>query len=139
MILSIVSIFTYLIHRNTRRSVIDGFAVGLLLSSVAQISFMLSVIHTEYEYVYQSGRSLAMAAQVLAQKRPPSVVVDWNRPFTGNNAHIVGALKIIANINEEQIIFLEKGMSPSENADQALLTWDAPSREYRVLTERGHQ
>jgi len=132
-ILIISVILHYLIVQNKSRHIISGLIYVVIITTFAQIYFMAATITTEYNYVYNTGRSLVRAMEKINQIGPQKIIVRWDHPFTANNAHLVGAVAIITDIREENIIFL-KPDEPEElkNNQSVLLYWEPNLRQYEV-------
>lgn len=90
------------------------------------------VITAEYEYVYNTGRSLSQTMQKIKVLDPEKLFVRWDYPFTANNAHIVGAASIIADLNESNVIFLEKNADETLAEKEILMYWNPHKREYEI-------
>lgn len=131
-ILIIAAILQHLIVNNKARYIISGTIIFVMISVSAQLFFMGKVITTEYDYVYNTGRSLSQTMQKIKILDPEKVFVRWDHPFTENNAHIVGAASIIANLNESNVIFLEKNADEALTDTEILMYWNPYKREYKI-------
>ncbi len=132
-IIIIATILQYLIVNNKARYIINGTILFVAASIFSQLFFMAKVITSEYEYVYNTGRSLSQTMQEIKRLDPDKLIVRWDYPFTNNNAHIVGAASIIADINEADIIFLPKNSDEEMSRGDILMYWNASKRKYEIL------
>lgn len=132
IIIMLASILHHLIVSNKARHVISGLVFVVIISVFTQLIFTAYIVNAQYGYVYNTGRSLTNAMQEVAILKPDKIFVRWDYPFTGNNAHIVGAASVIANVPEEKIVFLKKGESENLSGNEILLYWDAQSRKYSI-------
>ena len=132
MVIIIAGIFRYHIVKNTARYIINAFVIVILLVSIVQIVFMAQTISKNYDYVYNTGRTLVKAMEQIKEIKPDYVLVRWDYPFTNNKAHIVGAASTVAGINEEKIIFLTKAQSERLAEGEVLLYWNAQKRTYEI-------
>lgn len=131
-ILIIAAILRHLIVNNKARYIINSTILFVVISVFTQLLFMSKAITTEYEYVYNTGRSLSQIMRKIKILDPKKVFVRWDHPFTANNAHIVGAASIIANLNESNIIFLEKNADETLADKEILMYWNPYKREYEI-------
>lgn len=132
VVMVIAGILSFHVLQNTSRKVINSLAVVILAVSMAQVVSMIWTVSRKYDYVYQTGRTLVAAAKVLKSDPLKRVLVHWDRPFTGNTAHIVGVLALIPGIEESRIRFITEGESVAPVPGDALLYWDAEERSYRI-------
>lgn len=101
----------------------------LIVLTIGQIAFMISTVTSEYAYVYQSGRSLNQSVEYIAELQPDKVYVLSGRPFEVNVAHIVAAFDLVADIKEDQVIFLNE---TDQIDDGVFLVWDSIDKKYIV-------
>jgi glycosyltransferase involved in cell wall biosynthesis len=132
IIILLASIFHYMVVNNRARYIVNGLVSIVIVSVISQLIFTSYIVRTEYDYVYNTGRSLTSVMQEVAIIKPDKILVRWDYPFTGNNAHIVGAASVIAGVPEEKLIFLKRGESENLDKDEILLYWDAQSRKYSI-------
>lgn len=125
----------YSITRSVRVKYASFTFITLLL--LWQTVYWVNVVRSEYGYVYKSGSSLLQTARLISEHHISRVLVAPNRPFEGNPAHIVGALEIIANIKEKNIVFLDEKIAPAINDDEVLMTWDPQQRIYILRSKQG--
>ncbi len=131
-IIIIASILHYLIIQNKSRHIISSLISIVIISISAQLYFMGKAITTEYNYVYNTGRTLTQAMQKIEKIKPNKILIRWDYPFTSNNAHLIGAASIITGIEEKDIIFLNKNEEEIINEREILLYWDAHKRKYEI-------
>ena len=91
----------------------------------------LTIVKDEYPYVYRTGDTLQRALVDLAQTDVEKVYVSPDRPFESNQAHIVGAIESIAEIQEKDIVFLEDKKSITDGKNTAVLYWDFTTDAYK--------
>lgn len=116
-----------------RNRYLSGAVACLVVAAVAgQVYFMAHTVSQKYDYVYASGRTLVAAMEEARVAAPDELLVRWDHPFTNNNAHIVGAASVVADIPEEEIVFLKKGDEEDLTGGRALLYWDAPHKKYEL-------
>lgn len=132
VIIILASIFHYLVVHNKARHIVSGLLSIVVISVVSQLVFMAYVVNSQYNYVYNTGRSLTQIMEEIKTVNPDKILVRWDYPFTGNNAHIVGAASIIANIEEERLKFLQKGDIEHLEQKEILLYWNAQARQYDI-------
>jgi len=131
-IIILTAILQYLITQNKSRYIISGLIYFVVISIFAQLFIVEKAISTEYEYVYNTGRSLTETMQTINKINPDKILVRWDHPFTANNAHIIGAASIIANINESDINFLEKNSDETLEPREILMYWNPQIRRYEI-------
>jgi len=128
----IAVILQYLIVNNKSRYIINGLVYCVMISIFAQLFFMVQVIRSEYEYVYNTGRSLSDIMELTKKIQPERVFVRWDHPFTENNAHIVGAASVVAGIGESSMVFLPKDAPETLNENEILIYWNPELRKYDI-------
>jgi hypothetical protein len=129
-------ILSYYIVHNRARRVISLAAIAIVVVSVFQISFMLKTVASDYDYVYQSGRSLAVAAKLLNDPKTELVYVHPVRPFRENHTHVIGAMSIYAGLVEDQIVFLEEDEEVLLSPEKMLLYWYPRARQYELTSHQ---
>lgn len=133
-VMALVIILTHYIVKNKARKIISFVAVFIMAAFLAQAVFMFKTMALDYDYVYQSGRSLAHAAKLLDNKNMEAVYVHPEHPFRGNNTHIIGALAVFADLKEEQIFFLKTDERVLLNSEKMLLYWSPKARQYELTS-----
>ncbi|MBM2821192.1 MAG: hypothetical protein HW405_952 [Candidatus Berkelbacteria bacterium] len=131
-IIIIATILRHLIVHNKARYIINSLIYMVIITIAVQLYFMAKTITTEYDYVYNTGRSLTQAMQKIDEINPNKIFVRWDHPFTENNAHIIGAASIIANIDETNIVFLKKNEKEIIDNQEILLYWEPHERKYAI-------
>jgi len=131
IVVFLIGIYVFLSQKSLIKKRIFSFL--LLIVLLWQFIFWISVVSREYDYVYQSGRTLRQAIiEINEKKYIEKVIVAPNRPFEGNIAHIVGAFETLSAIKEKNIIFLEENEKRKIEPNQAMLFWNAQTRSYEV-------
>jgi len=123
-ILVIATILHYLIINNKSRYIISGLIYFVIITTMAQIYFATIKITSEYDYVYNTGRSLVQAMKKINEINPKKIIVQQDHPFPANTAHIVGVAATITSVNENNIIFLQKNEKINLNNEDVLLYWN---------------
>ncbi|MEK7619599.1 MAG: hypothetical protein AAB416_05215 [Patescibacteria group bacterium] len=103
------------------------FVFSLVLVSALSASHLVFVYNrltTEYAYVYQTGRTLVSALEEMKNYPDHILYVSRERPFDKNDAAIVGAASVVADISESRIVFLKKDEKKIPGKNETLLTWD---------------
>ena len=132
MIMILTSVLHYYIVANKSRHIVNGLVGVIALISFLQVAIMLYTVNHEYLLVYNTGRSLHEAMGEIKTCGAKKVSIRWDYPFTGNNAHIVGAASTIAGLREDQLVFLKRGQEEKINSGEALLFWQARKKQYEV-------
>jgi len=138
MVLILAAIIQYHIVNNRQRGVISRTVVVIIFCIVAQVILMYRAILTEYPFVYRSGRSLHQVLTEAAQQSPNKIYWRWGRPFEENHAHIIGAASTIANLEENDLVFLEQGADESLGDGDVLIYWDGLAKQYRLINQGGN-
>jgi hypothetical protein len=110
-------------------------AVAIIALLAIQFSYMTKLINRDYPYVYQTGRSLVTAMTEVKELAPKKLLVQWDHPFTANNAHLVGAAIVIGGIKEEEIVFPPPEEKIKLKPSEVLLYWDGASEEYLIKSK----
>jgi len=131
-IIIIAAILHYLIIYNKARYIISGLIYLIIITIASQLYFMSAAITTEYDYVYNSGKTLVQAMKKIDKANPHKLFIRWDHPFTANHAHIIGAASIIADISEENIIFLKKNEEENIKNQNILLYWNPHKKKYEI-------
>ncbi len=132
MIIALVAVLHSLIVKNTARYIISAAIWIVIIATCAQLYAMHQITSTEYEYVYNTGRTLQEAMKELKEKQPAQVYIRWDRPFPENEAHMKGAAAVFGNIQEKQLHFLHPGESV-DHTDGVLLFWVPGKRYYEII------
>ncbi len=132
MLIVIAAILHHLIVHNKSRAIISSLIYIVVIATGTQVYGMIRAVTTEYDYVYATGKTLVRAIEEIRDNHSQKIIVQWDHPFTANTAHIVGATKIIANIDEKNITFLKKDEKGDGGEDGALLYWDPERRAYGI-------
>ena len=131
-ILVIATILHYLIINNKSRYIISGLIYFVIITTMAQIYFATIKITSEYDYVYNTGRSLVQAMKKINEINPKKIIVQQDHPFPANTAHIVGVVATITSVNENNIIFLQKNEKINLNNEDVLLYWNHQQKKYEI-------
>ena len=131
--LIIAALLVDLLKRAKYLRVIQGLFWVLVIVTVWQTFIMLHIVKTEYSYVYTTGRTLVKVVQEIADMQPRRVIIEWERPFERNKAHVVGLLYYLAQIPENRIIFLsaQERIKPGQN--EVVLHWDMEKEQYEII------
>jgi glycosyltransferase involved in cell wall biosynthesis len=105
----------------------------LLFASFLHTASMVQTVTNEYGYVYQTGRALHDVCLEIDHVQPTRVVVKWYRPFTQNYAHMVGAFDVIANIKEDNIIFLAQDEAYTLLPGEVFIEWNDKTETYLLV------
>jgi len=138
MVCILAGIMAYHIRHNTSKKIIHINVAILLLFACFQIIFMFKKTQTEYPYVYNTGRTLVTQVSSLREKHIEHVYISPDRPFSNNIADMIGAMKIYAEIPEENIIFAtstEQIETFKNNLHdfEAVLYWDHKRETYQII------
>ncbi len=131
-IMIVAGILTHYIVKNRSRHVIHYFATILMVVSAFQIGYMMYVVKTEYAYVYKTGRTLVHAASLLKNRTTFKLFVHPEHPFRGNDSHLIGAINTIANVPEDNIIFVHSAEVPRLAPGDMILYWNPEARQYEL-------
>lgn len=139
MAIILAGLFAHYIKNNSSRSVINFFAFFLFLVSLTHIGVMIKTTNAEYSYVYNTGRTLVQAIKTI-NPQTKKIFVNDSRPFPDNQAHIIGALNVILNIKENQIIFIDRNtpiLDSQKNLppNSVLLYWDHDHKTYKIFSK----
>jgi len=133
-VMTLSIILTHYIVRNQAKRIISFTAVVIFIIFLSQIVFMFKIVALDYQYVYQSGRSLAQAAKLLDPTMTESLYVHPEHPFRGNNTHIIGAFAVFSGLKEEEIIFLTADERVALDPTTMLLYWSPKARQYELTS-----
>ena len=95
----------------------------------------MAVEGAEYNYVYNTGRTLLVAVEEIEKVGSNKVLVEWERPFERNFAHVVGLLDYKAHIPESSVVFLSREEEYKLQDGEVSLHWDMEKEEYQVIYE----
>jgi hypothetical protein len=132
MVVFVAAMIADLLQHGKEVRLAHRFFWVLVFASLLHTVNMVHILNTEYGYVYQTGRALHTAAVEVSGVAPTRVIIPWYRPFNKNNAHIVGALWVMARIPEKNIIFLEKDEPYSALPGDVLLEWSDATLQYHL-------
>jgi protein O-mannosyl-transferase len=107
-------------------------AVAIVALLAIQFSYMTKLINRDYPYVYQTGRSLVTAMAEVKGLTPEKLLIQWDHPFTANNAHLVGAAIVIGGLKEDMIVFPPPEEKIKLKPGEILLYWDGTTEQYLI-------
>ncbi len=132
MILILAAIVDYYFAVKNSRRWFGVTAVIIVILTAWQTVYLFQVVNRDYPYVYQTGRSLVTAMTEVKNLAPQKLYIQWDHPFTSNNAHLYGAAIIIGKMDQNEIFFPAAGEKIDLSTGDALLYWNGSVNEYEL-------
>lgn len=138
LVIIIAGLFAHYIKNNSSRSVINFFVFILLAVSLSHIVLMIKTTESEYKYVYNTGRTLVDSVRKINPSH--QIFVHNSRPFSTNEAHIVGVFDLVYNIKESQLTFISEGTPQKDSIKNlpptsTLLYWHHDKKMYTIISK----
>ena len=135
VVLILAAVLVDLIRQSRYLRIVQGLFWVLVCVVFFQLYNMANIINSEYSYAYNTGKTLVSAVDKIEKVKPNKVLVEWERPFERNFAHVVGLLEYKAQIPENNVVFLSKGEGYELQDKEVSLHWDMKKEEYQVIYE----
>ncbi|MFH0873901.1 MAG: hypothetical protein V1846_03665 [Candidatus Komeilibacteria bacterium] len=109
------------------------YLVIVLLFSY-NIFYWLLVAHSDYPYVYQTGRSLKQVVEQVGTRKTDKVYMLEPYPFWQNYPMVVGAFSTLIGLPEARIIFVpeEQAAGFKGGVSDAVIYWDRATEKYYI-------
>ncbi|MBD3311686.1 MAG: glycosyltransferase [Candidatus Magasanikbacteria bacterium] len=131
MVIILVAILQYFLKKYKKNKFILSTIVIIIILGL-QLFFTLSNISSNYPYVYSTGKNLVNEIKQLKNREINKIYFLPDRPFENNTAHIVGAASVIANIEEEKIVFTKEKYIPNMDKNDFLFYWNHQKNKYET-------
>ncbi|MCX6780501.1 MAG: hypothetical protein NT003_00050, partial [Candidatus Magasanikbacteria bacterium] len=130
------SLLTVLIRDERVARLAKPFVILLIAVVFIQFAQMIYTVTTTYSRVYATGIALETSARMIKSEHASIVIMEPNRPFEENQAHIFGVMNVVSGIDMSNVIFTDSKNNTKElhiSNGTAVLRWVPAAYSYVLI------